>query len=159
LEFKLHPCRACEAGASCSDHHPERMEITQPRVARNELSWDNRLNARYPERVTSGWQGSRGGTKKIRPFETREALENRHHQVSALALQLCLALESRRLNCNFDSAQAYTFHAGKKCANGSVPRNYLLNLRTFAPRTALNPMARRYPRERLLNSLPLLLWN
>src|SRR5207244_12453872 len=28
-------------GTSCWYHHPERIRITQPRVARNELPWDN----------------------------------------------------------------------------------------------------------------------
>src|SRR6266446_2273929 len=32
------------AGASRRYQHPERMEITQPRVARNELPWDNSSN-------------------------------------------------------------------------------------------------------------------
>src|SRR5437016_13445999 len=34
-------------------HHPERMEITQPRVARNELPWGYRRDAPYPEKVAS----------------------------------------------------------------------------------------------------------
>jgi hypothetical protein len=38
-------------------------------------------------------------------------------------------------------------------------RNVLLNVRTFGLRALLSPMAGRYPRERLFNSLLLLLWN
>src|SRR2546426_61054 len=60
------------SGASCWYHHPERMEITQPRVARNELPWDNGLNAPYPERVASWRQGSRGGTGKMRPGQSKD---------------------------------------------------------------------------------------
>src|SRR5713101_3242734 len=37
--------------------HPERMEITQPRVARNELPWGEESYALYPERVVSGFFG------------------------------------------------------------------------------------------------------
>ena len=47
--------------------HPERMEITQPRVARNELPWDQGSNSRYPERVASGPRASLGGAGKIPP--------------------------------------------------------------------------------------------
>src|SRR6266566_3386652 len=36
-------------------YHPERMEITKPRVARNELPWGGRSNVPYPERVASQW--------------------------------------------------------------------------------------------------------
>src|SRR5258706_16427237 len=53
-------------GASCWYHHPERMEITQPRVASSELPWDHRPNTLYPERVASGPQDSLGGTGEMR---------------------------------------------------------------------------------------------
>jgi prevent-host-death family protein len=43
------------------------MEITQPRVARNELPWDNTSNAPYPERVTSASRYSFAGTDESRP--------------------------------------------------------------------------------------------
>ena len=32
-------------GAACQYHHPERMEITQTRVARNELPWVSGFNS------------------------------------------------------------------------------------------------------------------
>ena len=35
-------------GASWHYHHPERMEIVQPRVARHELSWGDGPNVSYP---------------------------------------------------------------------------------------------------------------
>ena len=38
-------------------------------------------------------------------------------------------------------------------------KNYLLTMRTFGPAGAISRLADRYPRERLFNSLPLLLWN
>ena len=47
--------------------HPERMEITQPRVARNELPWVKcRQNLANPERVVSG-RLPIGGTDQRRP--------------------------------------------------------------------------------------------
>jgi hypothetical protein len=47
-----------------------------------------------------------------------------------------------------------------KCADApAVWRNVLLNARTFGTAGIFDGKATRYPRERLLNSLPLLLWN
>jgi hypothetical protein len=86
-------------------------------------------------------------------------LEAKHAEVSSLALQLWLWLESRRLNCAFASVRDYAFHAGDKCPEPALWRNFLLNLRTFGFRAALDSRATRYPRGRLFNSLPLLLWN
>jgi len=40
-----------------------------------------------------------------------------------------------------------------------VWRNVLLNTRTYGVRSILDQAALHYPRERLLNSLPLLLWD
>jgi len=57
-------------GVSCSYRHPERMDITQPRVARNELPWENGANVGYPERVASGREDALGGTAKLRPART-----------------------------------------------------------------------------------------
>jgi len=78
--------------------------------------------------------------------------------LSALALQLWLWLESRRLDHPFASAKAYAFDGRRKCPETRAWRNYLLTLRTFGPGAALDTLACRYPRERLLNALSLLLW-
>ncbi|HWH68162.1 MAG TPA: hypothetical protein VNT26_02145, partial [Candidatus Sulfotelmatobacter sp.] len=53
----------------------------------------------------------------------------------------------------------YAFSRLAKCSETPRWRNYLLNLKTFGLKAALDPMACRYPRERLFNALPLLLWN
>jgi hypothetical protein len=82
-----------------------------------------------------------------------------HHELSRLALQLWLWAESRRLNRRFSSADDYAFSRVEKCFDSSGPRNFLLNLKTFGPRAVFDPMSRRYPRERLFNSLPVLLWD
>src|SRR5258705_12083238 len=57
--------RKLQARASRHYHHPERMEITQPKVARGELPWDKRSNTRYPERVASDRYGCVGGSVKM----------------------------------------------------------------------------------------------
>jgi hypothetical protein len=82
-----------------------------------------------------------------------------HSQVSALALQVWLWLESRRLACPFASARDYAFDPHEKFPGTSGWRNYLSNLRTFGLRAVPDSLAARYPRERLLNALALLLWH
>ncbi len=51
------------------------------------------------------------------------------------------------------------FHSAAKCPQAAPGRNFLLNLRTFGLGSVLDPITWRYPRERLFNTLPLLLWN
>jgi hypothetical protein len=82
-----------------------------------------------------------------------------HRELSSLASQLWLWVESRRLGEAFDSVQQYALHPANKCPGTSVFRNFLLNLKSFGKKSAFAPNAVRYPRERLFNSLPLLLWN
>lgn len=72
-----------------------------------------------------------------------------------LSLQLWLTLESRRLNQNFSTVESYCFDPADKCPETDSRRNRLINARRFGTREMLNP---RYPRARLLNTLPLLLW-
>ena len=73
-----------------------------------------------------------------------------------LARELWLALEFRRLNKLFNRIPDYCFSAENKCPETDPSRNRLINARRFGLREILNV---RYPRERLLNTLPLLLWD
>jgi hypothetical protein len=79
--------------------------------------------------------------------------------ISMLTQELWLWLEHRRLGSCFTSARDYALARGVKCPENPPWRNYLLSLRTFGFKIALDGSACRYPRERLLNALPLLLWN
>ncbi len=79
-------------------------------------------------------------------------------EIADLARHLWLWLESRRLDRRFASVREYALSKTRKCSEGSIVRNPLLNARTFGPRAFLDSNSFRYPRERLLNSLPLLLW-
>ena len=65
-------------------------------------------------------------------------------------------MESRRLGRPFDAPCDYSFDRQSKCPESSALKNRLVNARTFGLSGLANP---RYPRERLLNSLPLLLWD
>src|SRR6266852_6060462 len=78
-----------ERGASRYHRHPERMEINQPRVARNELPWGEALNARYPARVASA---SHGGSIKLRPMPRLSA-----HSVFGFRNR-CRGLKLRRVS-------------------------------------------------------------
>lgn len=83
--------------------------------------------------------------------ELRAELES----IKTIARQLWLTIESRRLSHPFPDVRAYSFHALDKCPETDPRRNRLINARRFGTREMLNA---RYPRERLLNTLPLLLW-
>jgi len=85
------------------------------------------------------------------------ALEFR--EISALARRLWLWVESRRLGSAFTDINTYAFSDINKCPETAPGKNCLLTMRTFGPRAAMGGLASRYPRERLFNSLPLLLWN
>lgn len=75
--------------------------------------------------------------------------------IKDLSRQLWLTLESRRLGTRFTDIQDYSLNEIDKCPETDSNRNRLINARRFGTREMLNT---RYPRERLLNSLPLLLW-
>lgn len=88
-----------------------------------------------------------------------EAFRAEHESVSSLAQRVWLWLESRRLNGAFSSAHDYAFSSVRKCADSPVWLNLVLHARTFGASSICDGAAARYPRERLLNSLPLLLWS
>ena len=90
--------------------------------------------------------------------ESREALLERHGQVTAVAQQVWLWLESQRLHHRYDSPASYALSEEPKCPEQPLWKNVAVNLRTFGPRGLLHRSSLRYPRERLLRTLPLLLW-
>jgi rhamnosyltransferase len=99
---------------------------------------------------------------KLHPGQISKSLADfqaEHTSIARLALQVWLWLESRRLNRSFESARDYALSNVEKCAGMPVWRNILLNAKTFGAGAVLSTAAGRYPRERLLNSLPLLLWD
>lgn len=98
---------------------------------------------------------------KLKPVcstESRPNLEEAHAALSALGGQLWLWLEQRRLGRSFASARDYALSPVNKCPEKAAWKNRLINARTFGLGTALAAGGTRYPRERLLNALALLLW-
>jgi rhamnosyltransferase len=87
--------------------------------------------------------------------------QSEHEAISRLANQVWLWLEGMRLGRLFASTRDYALSQIPKCADlpagRALTRNVLLNVRSFGA-SGLGHKSTRYPRERLLNSLPLLLW-
>lgn len=85
----------------------------------------------------------------------REQLAAEHAELSNLGAKLWLWLESKRLGHEFTSPREYALSSVDKCPETLAWRNRLVNARAFGPRALTDG---RYPRERLLHALPLLLW-
>jgi len=91
--------------------------------------------------------------------KTADEFDLEHRRLTGLAMQVWLWLEGRRLKQRFLSASDYALSAVDKCPGMPVWRNYLLSLRTFGPKAAVDSVSWHYPRQRLFNALALLLWN
>jgi len=88
----------------------------------------------------------------------REELAIDHATVAALAEKIWLWLEERRLNTAFRNGRSYAKSSVRKCGESAPLRNILVNLKALGIRPILEGRAARHPRERILNVLPLLLW-
>lgn len=93
-----------------------------------------------------------------RSTATREELLAQHTPLVALAREVFLWLESRRLETSFTSATDYALACRNKCPELPAARNLLINAKTLGFRPFLAARAGRHPRERILNALALLLW-
>lgn len=140
-------------------------------VTRREYHWSvherqRRLDAVEPTDAMSWLDDVRalhaqGVEFKLHPFqstETRETLSAAHVIVAELSRQIWLWLEQERMCARFDSPREYAESALNKCRESSRRRNILINLRALGLRPLLEGRAARHPRERILNVLPLLLW-
>lgn len=85
-------------------------------------------------------------------------LQPQHGEIAAQARRLWLWLEGRRLGRVFANIKDYALSPDNKCPEPSGFKNMLLNAATFGVASLFSASARRYPRERLFDSLPLLLW-
>jgi hypothetical protein len=120
-------------------------------VARESMPWLQTVQAHF----------AAGVDFKLHPrriCKSRSEFDQEFKIIAELALQVWLWLEARRLGCRFQSARDYSFYPGAKQAGTSWAWNYLLNVRSLGAKAALAPLSLRYPRERLLNALSLLLW-
>jgi hypothetical protein len=98
---------------------------------------------------------------KLHPRRSRDRadqFEDLHYELSRLSSQLWFWLESIRLQEAFFTPRDYSLYRPNKCPESRAWRNCLLNLKTFGLKAIGDALAWRYPRERLFNALPLLLW-
>lgn len=94
----------------------------------------------------------------VRTVATRAALQQEQERLVRLGLGLWLWLEGRRLGWTSPNAAAYAQDPRDLCPETGPVRNLLVNLRTFRGGAFDGGGLVRYPRERLLRSLALLLW-
>ncbi|MEO6036485.1 MAG: hypothetical protein ABIQ35_14630 [Verrucomicrobiota bacterium] len=87
-----------------------------------------------------------------------ELLGAGQRELSVLGSKVWLWLERKRLEINFSSTTEYALSRTDKCPETNSFRNLLVNGKTFGPSVFFEGKPLRYPRERLLESLPLLLW-
>lgn len=99
---------------------------------------------------------------KLRPQKAtaamKAALMEEWQEMTDAAGLLWLRLEGKRLRCTFRTMQEYAEADQSLCPERSAWKNTPVNLRAFGVRGLLSPFANRYPRERLLRALSLLLW-
>jgi hypothetical protein len=99
---------------------------------------------------------------KLHPHRSngkRKELAGLQGRLMAFALELWLWLETRRLAQPFSSALDYARSPVNKCPETNPLRNALVNASTFGASGLAGSKRFRYPRERLLESLALLLWD
>jgi hypothetical protein len=104
---------------------------------------------------------TRGVVFKLHPWPQKESPETfgtQMNDLSGAAFRVWLWLETRRLGRPFSTPRDYALSRLEKCRGTNKWRNYLLNLRIFGLKALLTTHLDRYPRERLFNTLPLLLW-
>ena len=87
-----------------------------------------------------------------------DEFETLHRELSRLSSGLWFWLESIRLQEPLFTPRDYSLYPSNKCPESRAWRNYLLSLKTFGFKAFIDALAWRYPRERLFNALPLLLW-
>ncbi len=129
---------------SCVERHERLAHVTEPA-----LPMENLL-AYHKDGVAFKLHPSPGTA-------TREELEALHQSVTKTAWAVWSWLEQKRLGISTNSPAGYA-HGGNKCPESSGLKNPLIRLRAFGAKGLLSPLAFRYPREGLLNSLSLLLW-
>jgi hypothetical protein len=92
---------------------------------------------------------------KLHPFASSEPLATLRAELTEvrdLAGRIFLWLEQKRLETSFETHRDYALSPVHKHPDQRIVRNALINLRAF------RRVGARYPRERLLESLSLLLW-
>jgi hypothetical protein len=85
-------------------------------------------------------------------------LHELHEKVKALGWTIWQWTEQHRLHRSFESPAQYALDRASKCPETQPLKNALVRAMAFGPVAALGGYRCRYPRESLLRTLPLLLW-
>lgn len=94
-----------------------------------------------------------------RSTKSREELLQLHANVSHLACDLFLKLESKRLGRTFATVADYAQSHINKCPEQAAWKNVLQNLRSAHVALGVPQPIERHPREALLNAMSLMLWS
>jgi len=86
------------------------------------------------------------------------SIRARLEKILPTAQALWFWLEERRLGAPFRSVRDYALSPLNKCPETHGLRNRLVNAKAFGPSAGLAAWGRGHPRERLLATLPILLW-
>ena len=130
---------------SCLERHQRLLALSEPSLPIDAIRADHRAGTEFK-------------LHPARSSASQSDLAALHASVSQSAWAVFSWLESRRLSAPFPSPLAYSSNKASKCPESSLLKNPLVRLRAFGPKGICSPLALRYPREGLLNSLPLLLW-
>lgn len=129
---------------SCLERHQQLATIDEPSLPMADLLAFHREGVAFKLRPCPG-------------TSTREELQALHQAVTRAAWAVWSWQERKRLGISMVSPVEYA-HSGNKCPETFALKNPLVRLRAFGAKGLLSPLAFRYPREGLLNSLSLLLW-
>lgn len=102
----------------------------------------------------------RGVQFKLHPKHSSQLNDSIHegfHNVCRLLFEMWLEVERERLRRTFRSIEDYVLSAESTCPDRRYLKNLVLNVRALGWRGLLKPSIR-YPRDRLLRTLPVLLW-
>lgn len=132
---------------SCRERHTRLLRLTP----KQDMPWLEEVQQHH----------AAGVEFKLHPTRAAESWESlcaEFAHLSALSLRLWLWLENHRLKQHFANIRDYAFSPVNKCPESQWLRNRIRNTLAFGPEMFWNATSARSPRERLLNSLPLLLW-
>lgn len=94
----------------------------------------------------------------VRAAEDRETLAGKHAELSGVAWAVWQWLAEERFGTKFGTPREFATSSRSKCPETRALKNFLVRMRAFGLFAGLRPNRFRYPRESLLNTLPLLLW-
>lgn len=129
---------------SCRERHQRLLQLDEPGLPMEEVR-------------TFHQQGVEFKLHPVMSAASRESLATLHRDVSHIAWEIWKLIEGKRLGMKISTAMDYATH-GNKCPETLGIKNALIRFRAFGWRGWSGGSVCRYPRESLLNTLPVLLW-